>query len=343
MARPRGLYKRGTSWYARLWLGGKDRRVSLGKNYGRACDLLDKLKHGEDPVAQAVTVAEVGEQWIEKGLPFRRDDKLRRESGTQEAAGRFRALTGRFMGHLAIERVTPIHLRDFKRWLLVQRSKRTGKPYSQQTVRHVLMEASMLFKWAVEQGHIAQSPVYENLCPGVPKGRPRPYTPEQVELLLNLPDPHRWVIRLALATACRWSELCRIQASDLDGQWLTVQQTKTGTEKRVLIEPGLSQEIRRRVGLLVPYAPTSKSSFNRDVSRIVGFRFNTRRLRHTAASLWLSGGLRMEEVSENLGHASLKTTQTYAGLLEDARRNAMEAYLERTGTKTGTGGSLETL
>jgi len=48
MARPWGLYKRGRSWYARLWQDGNDKRVSLGTDYNVALDRLHKLQHEKD-------------------------------------------------------------------------------------------------------------------------------------------------------------------------------------------------------------------------------------------------------------------------------------------------------
>jgi len=74
------------------------------------------------------------------------------------------------------------------------------------------------------------------------------------------------------------------------------------------------------------------------VTKLVGFPFNNRRHRHTAATRWLSGGVRIETVSKNLGHLSINTTQIYADLVDEARKREMEAYWARTGTQTGTGG-----
>ena len=40
-------------------------------------------------------------------------------------------------------------------------------------------------------------------------------------------------------------------------------------------------------------------------------------LRHTAATLMLSSGMSLRRVQENLGHASLNTTQIYTHLIDD--------------------------
>ena len=59
----------------------------------------------------------------------------------------------------------------------------------------------------------------------------------------------------------RWNELVSVQAKDLrkDGV-LVVLQPKTGRAKYIPLPPDLVREIRGRVGRLVPFDETSKSS-----------------------------------------------------------------------------------
>lgn len=54
-------------------------------------------------------------------------------------------------------------------------------------------------------------------------------------------------------------------------------------------------------------------------------------LRHTAASLMASQGVNLYTIGTVLGHAQAKTTQRYAHLTDDARRQAMESVSAASG------------
>lgn len=331
---PRGMFKRGSSYYMRSWATGKDRRRSLGEDYARAVDAFEKIKRGTRAAANALTLDSAFEQWIEKVMPTRRT-----EQGVREIRSRYHRLTGRVMGHMEVDRIRPDDLRELRLWIERKKSRKTKKRYSAETVRHALREVSMLLDWCVEAGHLDRSPVPKRLMPKIGERVPKPFAAEEVEKLLAIEEPYRSVIRLALATGCRWSELCALQAKDLKDGVLIVRQQKTGTVKRIPIEPGLASEIRNRVGKLVPFSGASKGSFNAQVTRRSGVKFNVHRLRHTAATTWLSNGVPIEVVSRLLGHRNISTTEIYAGLLDKAVKREMEAYWARRGTIPGTAAS----
>jgi len=297
-------------------------------------DRFERISRGQEASGSLLTLDQAFEAWIQKAVPTRRT-----ELGVREIASRYRRLTGNFMGHMPVDSIRPDDLRELRLWLERRRSRKTKAPYSPQTVRHALREVSMLLDWCVEAGYIDRSPIPKRLMPKLGERVPRPYTAEDVERMLALEEPYRWVIRLALATGCRWSELCSLQAKDLKDGVLVVRQQKTGTVKRIPIEPSFAKEIRTRVGRLVPFSATSKGSFNAQVTRRAGLKFNVHRLRHTAATTWLSNGVPIEVVSRLLGHKNITTTEIYAGLLDKAVQREMEAFWARPGTNPGTAAS----
>jgi integrase len=325
------MFKRGSFYYMREWAAGKDRRHSLGSDFTRALDAFEKMRRGGEILEGATTVDQAFDLWIEKVVPTRRTDQ-----GIKDIRSRFRRLTSRFMGHMALDRIRPDDLRELRLWIERRKSRKTKKRYSAESVRHALREVSMLLDWCVESGYIEKSPVPKRLMPKVGEHLPKPFSTDEIERLLKLEEPYRWVIRLALATGCRWSELCGLQARDLQNGALVVRQQKTGTVKRIPIEPLLAQEIQNRVGRLVAFSSTSKGSFNAQVTRRSGMRFNVHRLRHTAATTWLSNGVGLEVVSRLLGHKNISTTEIYAGLLDTAVRRELEAFWGRPGTNPGT-------
>jgi integrase len=330
---PRGMFKRGPSYYMREWADGKDRRRSLGTDYARAVDAFDRIRRGVEVSGGAITLDAAFGVWIEKVMPTRRT-----EQGVHDIRSRYYRLTGRFMGHMPVDAIRPDHLRELRLWIEGKKSRKTKKRYSAESVRHTLREVSMLLDWCIEAGYLERSPMPKRLMPKIGERVPKPFSAEEVEKLLGLEQPYRWVIRLALATGCRWSELCALQAKDLRDGVLVIRQQKTGTVKRIPIEPSFETEIRSRVGRLMPFSSTSKGSFNAQVTRRSGVKFNVHRLRHTAATTWLSNGVPIEVVSRLLGHRNIATTEIYAGLLDRAVRREMEAYWSRPGTVTGTAG-----
>lgn len=330
---PQGMFKRGDAYYCRTWEAGRDRRRSLGSDYSKALEALDRIKRGTGTAAPLATVAELGERWLDLSVATRRTER-----GLMEARSAFRRLLSRFMGNLSIDRVRPDDFLEYRLWLERRMCRKTGLPYQPETVRHYLKDAKALFAWSEEAGYIGKSYFPKRLMPRVPERLPNPYLEGEVAKLLSIRDPYRWAIRLGLATGLRWGELCSVQASDMkrDGT-LVLLQPKTGTVKRIPLPPDLVHEIQNRVGRLVPFSPTSKSSFARVVRRESGVKgFCPRRLRCTAAMQWLESGVNLVAIQQMLGHKSIVTTQRYCRLTDQAVRREMERLWERTGTVPGT-------
>lgn len=328
---PRGVYRRGNAFYLRTWNGGRERRRSLGRDFTRALELYHRIKGGDDRVAVRGTVAEFGERWIDVSVKTRRTER-----GVREARSRFRRLFRRFAGHVAIDRLRPDDIREFRIWLEARKRGKAKKRYSPEMVRHTLSDVRAFLGWLVDSGYLDRSPWPRRVMPRIPERPPKTLTEKETQVLLKLPYPYGWVIKLGLATACRWGELCGLQAKDLQNGALVVEQPKTGRVKRIPIEPALAKEIRGRVGRLVPFSAESKSSFTRLVRKLSGVdRFHPHMLRHTAATRWLEAGMNLAAVKEILGHRSIVTTQRYARLSDDAVRAEAERVWNRTGSLTG--------
>jgi integrase len=222
------------------------------------------------------------------------------------------------MGYVLVSKVTPQHLREYRVWL-------EGECRAAATVRHVLGDLRNLLYWCEEAGLIERAPIPRRWLPRLPETLPDRLTEDEVECLVGLPDPHGFVIRLGLGTGLRWSEMCRAQARDVRGGDLEVGQTKSGKLRRVPLLPDLLQEVRSRVGRLVPFSAKSPGSFAAAVRRRSGIqRFHMHQLRHTFACRWLEKGGSLAALQELLGHASIVTTQRYARLSDDLVRREVE-------------------
>lgn len=318
---PKGVFRRANrpGWYLRLYRAGRERLVSLGTDYGKACERARLLNAGLSVTpANAGHVASASGQWLASYVRTQRNEK-----GQQSAAQRVRDYIDPFFGSMLLERVAREDVRSFRLHL------ETRTTLSRTTVWHVLSDLRCLFNWCVDSGLLERSPFPRRVMPRLQEQLPDRLTDEEAARIASLPEPHGFVCRLALGTGLRWGELCRVQAADakrlrvpgeVEDQWvLEVEHTKSRKVRRVPLSPELVREVRTRVGRLVPYAVVSPGSFAKAVRLGSGIEaFHVHQMRHTFACQWLERGGSLATLQQMLGHASIVTTQRYARLTDEA-------------------------
>ncbi len=308
---PKGVFKRKgrESWYLRLYRDGRERWVSLGTDFAAAVKKAREIRSGVvSMLGGRVTVLQAAERWLASYVQTRRTEK-----GQKLTAGRFRQYLEPFMGHMLLERVNGEDVRAYRLWL-----ERNTK-LSVTSVWHLLSDCRCLFNWCEEAGLVTRTPFPRRVMPKLQERPPDRLTDEEADRLRALPDPHRFVCRLALGTGLRWGELCRAQAADVERGFLLVHHTKSGKVRRVPLTGELLREVRMRVGRLVPFASLSPGSFAAVVRRATGIeRFHVHQMRHTFACQWLERGGGLAALQQILGHASIVTTQRYAKLTDEA-------------------------
>ncbi len=310
---PRGMFWRGSSYYTRRRIAGRDRWFSLGPEYGAACRKLAALRNGQASLGVRTTVAQVARRWLAVYVPTARSEKNARMSGT-----RVDMYLGRFMGYRPLGKVSPEDMREYRLWL----ERREIKPA---TVMHLLSDARCFFNWCVEAGYLDKSPFPRRLMPRIQERPPDRLTDAEVVAVLGVPEPWGFVIRLGLGTGLRWGELTRAQASDVEQGMLVVSQTKSGRVRRVPLPAEVQGEVRLWVGRLVGYSVKSPGSFATRVRRLSGVAgFHVHQLRHTFACRWLERGGSLVALQQVLGHASVVTTQRYARLTDEMVRREAE-------------------
>lgn len=303
---PTGMHKRGNSYVTRIRTGGGDRWVSHGTDLAMA-----KRKHHElmatgiAPIGR-MTVADAAKSWLEHHVAAQRNEKNRRD-----AASRVRDHLNPFLGTRLVARLAGSDLQAYRVHL-------QSKGISVQTVHHLLSDARCLCRWLELEKLVLRSPFPPRLMPRLQESPPRRLDSSEVQAVLAIGEPHAFVIRLGLGTGLRWAEMCRAQATDLQGEVLMVSHTKSAKLRRVPVTGELLSELRRRVGRLVPFRENSPGSFNRTVRRMTGLgRFHVHALRHTFACQWLERGGSLPTLQMILGHASIVTTQRYARLTDE--------------------------
>src|SRR5437870_2362465 len=107
---PKGIYRRGRSFYCRLFEGGREVRRSLGKDYEAACRKLRAMRRErrEMPLGRTL-VKDVVARWLDTAIRNGRNDK-----GVRDATTRAKKYLIPHLGELLLERVGENDLREFR-------------------------------------------------------------------------------------------------------------------------------------------------------------------------------------------------------------------------------------
>ena len=183
-----------------------------------------------------------------------------------------------------------------------------------------------------------RSPVPRRLLPRIQERAPDRLTDEDVAKVVALPEPYGFVCRSWSGRGCA-GEACRAQSTHIQSGVLVVANTKTGKMRRIPLPADLRDELRGRVGKLVPFSVTSCGHFARTVERLTKLEhFHVHQLRHSFACRWLEAGGSLAALQQLLGHSTIVTTQRYGRLSESSV--ALEvARVHETATKVAAFGN----
>jgi integrase/recombinase XerD len=274
--RMKGMFKRGASFYVRQRENYRDCWVSLGSDYNEACRRLREFRRGRAPV-KSKRVEDAVEGWLQGYVPTARNAK-----GVRLA--RQRASTY-FVPFFKFRSLGSVRAEDLRRYRLhLER-----QPLSPQSVVHLLSDARCFLNWCEAEGLVERSPFPRKLLPRLQERPPDRLTDEEVEKLVRLPDPYGFVVRFGLGTGLRWGELVRAMSTDVKVDMLTVHRTKSGKLRRVPVPRALREELRLRIGQLIPFR--HGDGFAKQVRKLSGVeRFHPHQMRHTFACRWLERG-----------------------------------------------------
>ena len=287
----------------------------------RASLLSDHVNRLDANANAEMTVRRAAARWLVHYVATSRNAR-----GIRLAHVRVQKYLVPFMGQRALPRVSGDDVRAYRLWL-----ERPEAGLSPQTVVHVLSDARCFFNWAVAEHFLAQSPFPRRALPRIQERPPDRLSDDEIDRLLTIEEPYRFVLRLGLATGMRWGELvqaCAEHVMELDGHlYLTVGAGTGGTKSRRIRRVPVARDlVRGRAGKLVPFVDASV--FGRSVRRRTGVRrFHPHMLRHTFASKFLAAGGSLSALQQILGHRSVETTQRYARLTD----HAVHAEMRRLG------------
>ncbi len=195
-------------------------------------------------------------------------------------------------------------------------------------------------KFLFSHGLLASNPAELMQQPAAWQRLPNVMAREQVEVLLNAPDPadplyHRDVAMLELlyASGLRASEVANLERTWLHPSLGIIRVFGKGSKERIVpvgkpaLEAVARYEAELRPQLVKPGKPTDRLLLSRTglpISRVVVWQIIKRHakrvglvdvhphvLRHSFATHLLTGGADLRVVQELLGHSNIRTTQVY--------------------------------
>ena len=172
----------------------------------------------------------------------------------------------------------------------------------------------------------------------VPPHRPRPYTQEQIDLLLSTGAYKRTraMILLAAYQGLRASEVAAVHADDIDLASNTIKVLGKGGRTDYLplhpvirdLTPTMSDgwwfpARRGAAGHIRGQSVSDLLTHARERAGIVDKRLTGHSLRHAFGTELVRGGANIRAVQELMRHSSLQTTQRYTEVLDDDRIEAL--------------------
>jgi integrase/recombinase XerD len=255
---------------------------------------------------------------------------------------------------LSIESASRDDLVDFLAGLYRQKLE------SRTVARH-LVTLRNFFRFAQTQELIASDPAINLESPKIRRNLPGYLRLEEVEKLLEQPDPNtptgvrdRAMLEVLYSTGLRVSELIGLGVSDLDGKVGCVRCTGKGDKERIVpvgrkalgvvekyLREGRPELVRQAKAAASPAlfvnrrgAALSRVGVWKILSaygRKAGLRvaLTPHMLRHSFATHLLERGADLRSVQLMLGHADISTTQIYTHVVEERLKQIYKAHHPR--------------
>ena len=229
------------------------------------------------------------------------------------------------------------------------------------TVARHLVTLRNFFRFAQTQELIASDPAINLESPKIRRNLPGYLRLEEVEKLLEQPDPNtptgvrdRAMLEVLYSTGLRVSELIGLGVSDLDGKVGCVRCTGKGDKERIVpvgrkalgvvekyLREGRPELVRQAKAASSPAlfinrrgAALSRVGVWKILSaygRKAGLRvaLTPHMLRHSFATHLLERGADLRSVQLMLGHADISTTQIYTHVVEERLKQIYKAHHPR--------------
>jgi integrase/recombinase XerD len=203
------------------------------------------------------------------------------------------------------------------------------------------------FGWLTFEEMLDRDPTAKLKPPKKEKRLPKALSIEELEMLREacITPRQRAFIEVLYATGCRLSEIHQLNRNDIDFNTKSCRVIGKGNKEREVyfsfkamyhLRKYLMHRLDDEQALFIterkPYRRLSKRGIQREVSKIAKTanlekKVSPHTLRHTFATLTLNNGADLVAVQHLLGHSDPSTTQGYAVLSEERKRDAHKKFL----------------
>lgn len=203
------------------------------------------------------------------------------------------------------------------------------------------------FGWLADEEIVAKDPARRIKTPKKEKRLPKALNIEELELLREIckSPRERAMVEVFYATGGRLSEIQKINQEDINYQTMSVRVVGKGNiEREVYLSHKAIFHLKKYLGnrkdeepsLFITERKPYRRLSNRGIQRAIRMiakrsglqkRIHPHTFRHTFATLTLNNGADLSSVQALLGHADPATTQIYAQVTEEKKREAYRKHL----------------
>ena len=335
-------YQRGQIWYVDYYYDGRRIRRKVGSE-----------KDAENALAAIKADILRGEYRFKKDRKIRFEDfakeyldyaKINKRSWGRDESSLKRLLP--FFGNMLLSKIAVRHIEEYKRMRLEK--VKTG------TINRELASLKHMFTIAEKLGKFdGKNPVKQ-----VKFFQERQYVMkildrEEINRLIDTAAGHlKSILIIAVSTGMRKGEIFNLRWSDIDfvDHYIHIKKTKSNVMRKVPMNGVVAttlKNIERKSEFIFPSFWSKKHKHIMEVFRLFkaackkagirDLRFHD--LRHTAATLMVTGGISLVTVSQILGHATIHMTMKYAHPTPKDKKkavNVLASIFETEGEKQGT-------
>lgn len=223
---------------------------------------------------------------------------------------------------------------ELRAWLSRERLGGTtgGGVRSAATMARKVSAVKSFYRWMLREGHITSSPAARLQSPKVPKKAPRFLDVPEAAAVVEQPHQTGWfqlrnraLLELIYGAGLRVSEAVSLDTTALDLRNNLVRVMGKGSKERIVpFGPPAADALRAWMAEIPPDGPLFLNRYGRRLSsrsawtitREAGVTngitgLHPHALRHSCATHLLGAGADLRAIQEQLGHASLSTTQRY--------------------------------
>jgi integrase len=186
---------------------------------------------------------------------------------------------------------------------------------SPKTVNRYLSAFHKLYAWACDRGYMQEGVKFTWEDEG--EGRIRWITPEEEQALYRHMEgsPVAVLVRAAIRTGMRRSELLRLSKKDVEAMWVRAWETKNGSHRSVPITPDTRADLLWLIDHGMPTIAEiryqwAKAKKAMGLEQDPNFVFHA--CRHTCATRLVEANVHLTVVQKFMGHKRIETTLRYA-------------------------------